>query len=146
MIELLCTDYNKKATSIHYNLNSAVLVAIWAYVRYSRRYSSVDSNRSSMLSFGVLPRRRCFSAQPFRKISTILLNVDRFTPVILRNFVFEYSAIFSYFMSLFYHDSLFSQEVYQISSIFRYCNSGCPGLQQEFPGQSSPNLCVKCIR
>ena len=25
MIELLCTDYNKKATFIHYNLNSAVL-------------------------------------------------------------------------------------------------------------------------
>jgi hypothetical protein len=26
---------------------------------------------------------------------------QRFTPVILRNFVFEYSAIFSYFMPLF---------------------------------------------
>ena len=25
MIELLCTDYNKKASFIHYNLNSAVL-------------------------------------------------------------------------------------------------------------------------
>ena len=28
MIELLCTDYNKKATFIHYNLNSAVLASI----------------------------------------------------------------------------------------------------------------------
>ena len=26
MIELLCTDYNKKATFIHYNLISAVIV------------------------------------------------------------------------------------------------------------------------
>lgn len=31
-------------------------------------------------------------------------NVARFTPVIHRNFVFEYSAIFSYFISLFYFD------------------------------------------
>jgi len=33
-------------------------------------------------------------------------------PVILRNFVFEYSAIVSYFMPLFYHCTLFSQDVY----------------------------------
>ena len=65
-----------------------------------------------MLSFGVLPRRRCFSAYPFRRISTILSNVARFTPVILRNFVSEYSAIFSYFIPLFYRTILFSQEVY----------------------------------
>lgn len=65
-----------------------------------------------MLSFGVLPRRRCFSAYPFRSISTILSNVARFTPVIRRNFVFEYSAIFSYFMHLFYRTFIFSQEVY----------------------------------
>ena len=67
-----------------------------------------------MLSFGFLPRRRCFSAQPFRKISTILSNLARFAPVILRNFVFEYSAIFSYFMPLFLHSPLFSQELYSI--------------------------------
>ena len=28
MIELLCTDYNKKATSIHYYFGNAVLVAL----------------------------------------------------------------------------------------------------------------------
>ena len=29
MIELLCTDYNKKATSIHYYFGNAVLECIW---------------------------------------------------------------------------------------------------------------------
>ncbi|MCA5580920.1 hypothetical protein [Enterocloster clostridioformis] len=32
MIELLCTDYNKKATSIHYYFGNAVLVAGFAIV------------------------------------------------------------------------------------------------------------------
>ena len=57
---------------------------------------------------------RFYDFFPFPKISTILSNVARFTPVILRNFLFEYPDTFSYFILPFYHCSLFSQEVYSI--------------------------------
>lgn len=40
MIELLCTDYNKKATSIHYYFGNAVLVFAWARPDYiTARYN-----------------------------------------------------------------------------------------------------------
>lgn len=35
MIELLCTDYNKKATFIHFYLSNAVLVAEHVGVKYA---------------------------------------------------------------------------------------------------------------
>jgi hypothetical protein len=38
VIELLCTDYNKKATSIHYYFGNAVLVCQQAGTGGNRRY------------------------------------------------------------------------------------------------------------
>ncbi len=94
---------------IFYPLNPTVDIALrdpvagrYMGVRYSHKYSSVASSRSSMPSFGVLPRHRCFWTYAPRNISTIFSNVARLTPVIRRNCGLLYSAIISYFICQFY--------------------------------------------
>lgn len=44
MIELLCTDYNKKATSIHYYFGNAVLNEV--LTGYYHYYGITDNSRS----------------------------------------------------------------------------------------------------
>ncbi|MEQ3316623.1 hypothetical protein [Enterocloster clostridioformis] len=58
MIELLCTDYNKKATSIHYYFGNAVLAMvtnsripitnIWYYVGQDGKWYCFDRNNGDM--------------------------------------------------------------------------------------------------
>ena len=61
MIELLCTDYNKKATSIHYYFGNAVLVtlaamigtnAAWLYTAGTYDYVSQDGTGLNNINTG----------------------------------------------------------------------------------------------
>ena len=62
MIELLCTDYNKKATSIHYYFGNAVL-GIWISFSYAdvrkRWYDHSLSDDKKISAFSMsLPERQ----------------------------------------------------------------------------------------
>ena len=74
MIELLCTDYNKKATFIHYNLNSAVLDKCHALEWMKSRFNAYrQENGELLIQYPALQGMVCWN--PIQAVIPVSMNM-----------------------------------------------------------------------